>query len=242
MFILILLWEGRIHSIRIKWLDPLVLLSCGAVSLVWEDRWWLFKAEIRLQRELVNLSFISWVVCFPRGHTLEVKVRVWWREPHSLLLEAASTLHHFGWFPGFDPLPLDKGDEEPKTNLFRFKSLSHCAFPVPYVLKTLRLSGDMISTFSHSGTSLDLLGLCLPFFASFKIYVVSEYVVCVCELVQSFLLAPLNSRVPLSPLPRAQGSLSQTSALLHSRAAVPSVTLEWLGLQFLDPKVVSLMP
>ena len=59
----------------------------------------------------------------------------------------------------------------------------HCAFPVPYVLKTLRLFGDIISTFSHSGTSLDLLGLCLPFSSRFKIYIVSEYVVCVCVCV-----------------------------------------------------------
>lgn len=39
IFIIILLWERRIHSTRIKQLDPLHLHSWRAICLAWEKAW-----------------------------------------------------------------------------------------------------------------------------------------------------------------------------------------------------------
>ena len=137
-----------------------------------------------------------------------------------------------------------------QKNLFWVKNPNRFSFPVPYV----SVFRDTISTFSHSGTCSDLLGLSLPCFESFKIHVVSECVcgVCGCVCVSVGLSKTLywhlwvEGSSPSLP-PRAQGSLLQTRISDFHPRSVPElfplyVTPGWLSSQFLDPKVVSIMP
>lgn len=110
IFITILLWENRyIHSTRIKQLDPHFLwghlsgLGWGVVD---------FPGR-KYSTEGNALSSFSWAIRFPRGYFQQLKAESEWREPHPLMLEAASTFHQsfdFWKFFGFDDhLPAGKG-------------------------------------------------------------------------------------------------------------------------------------